>query len=174
MPDTSETGIKWWMRYVVVPVLGGGGIIAIAVAVIDRQPVSPQKKEANNSGNGEKKDPIPSQFLGRWEGPIENDKSFADPQGHVGGYWAIYTISADGKISIYDRDHASSQPNPVDVTGTYKAPVIVLTAESVSLPGGKRQQNIEFKNGDLYVRVFPISGERIVGSDAQHGTLTAR
>jgi hypothetical protein len=36
MPEGTETGIKWWMRYVVVPILGGGGIIAMIIAVIQR------------------------------------------------------------------------------------------------------------------------------------------
>jgi hypothetical protein len=34
MRDDTETGLKWWMRYVIVPIIGGGGIIAIIVALI--------------------------------------------------------------------------------------------------------------------------------------------
>ena len=33
-----EKGAKWWIRYVVVPLIGGGGVIAIAVALITRGP----------------------------------------------------------------------------------------------------------------------------------------
>lgn len=33
MADT-ETGIRWWLRYIVVPLLGGGGVIALIVASI--------------------------------------------------------------------------------------------------------------------------------------------
>jgi hypothetical protein len=29
-----ETGIKYWLRYIIVPLIGGGGIIAIIVALI--------------------------------------------------------------------------------------------------------------------------------------------
>jgi len=36
MGEATETGIRWWMRYVIVPVIGGGGIIAIVVAFIGR------------------------------------------------------------------------------------------------------------------------------------------
>ena len=36
MAEASETGIKWWMRYVIVPIIGGGGIVAILIAIIDR------------------------------------------------------------------------------------------------------------------------------------------
>jgi hypothetical protein len=36
-----ESGFKWWMRYVIVPIIGGGGIIAIVIAVIDRTQSSP-------------------------------------------------------------------------------------------------------------------------------------
>src|SRR5205085_2080970 len=35
--DPKETGIKWWLRYVVVPLIGGGGVIAIIVALIPQQ-----------------------------------------------------------------------------------------------------------------------------------------
>jgi hypothetical protein len=37
----TETGLKWWIRYVIVPVIGGGGAIAIVVALISRPPASP-------------------------------------------------------------------------------------------------------------------------------------
>jgi threonine dehydratase len=33
MPD-NETGFKWWLRYVLVPIIGGGGIVAIIVAFV--------------------------------------------------------------------------------------------------------------------------------------------
>jgi hypothetical protein len=36
MSEEKEAGIKWWMRYVIVPILGGGGIIALIVALIGR------------------------------------------------------------------------------------------------------------------------------------------
>jgi hypothetical protein len=32
----DESGLKWWVRYVIVPIIGGGGVIAIVVAVIER------------------------------------------------------------------------------------------------------------------------------------------
>jgi hypothetical protein len=32
----TETGFRWWMRYVIVPMIGGGGVIAIIVAFIGR------------------------------------------------------------------------------------------------------------------------------------------
>jgi hypothetical protein len=38
MKDENEKGIKWWIRYVFVPlgvaIIGGGGLVSIAVAVI--------------------------------------------------------------------------------------------------------------------------------------------
>jgi len=36
--DEPEKGIKWWLRYVIVPILGTGGIIAVVVAVLSRPP----------------------------------------------------------------------------------------------------------------------------------------
>jgi hypothetical protein len=36
MPDDEkEAGLRWWLRYIVVPLIGGGGAIAIVVAVLD-------------------------------------------------------------------------------------------------------------------------------------------
>jgi hypothetical protein len=35
MPE-QESGLKWWLRYVIVPMIGGGGAIAIIVAMISR------------------------------------------------------------------------------------------------------------------------------------------
>jgi hypothetical protein len=40
MPDI-EHGFKWWIRYVIVPLIGGGGAIAIVVAIINRPSPSP-------------------------------------------------------------------------------------------------------------------------------------
>ncbi len=37
----SDSGYKWWIRYVLVPILGGGGVIALVVANINR-PIPPQ------------------------------------------------------------------------------------------------------------------------------------
>lgn len=36
----EEKGAKWWIRYVVVPLIGGGGIIAVVVALIPQHPSS--------------------------------------------------------------------------------------------------------------------------------------
>jgi len=33
----EEKGLKWWLRYVIVPLIGGGGIIAIVVSVLGRK-----------------------------------------------------------------------------------------------------------------------------------------
>jgi hypothetical protein len=32
MAESTETGLRWWMRYVIVPLLGGGGVLALIVA----------------------------------------------------------------------------------------------------------------------------------------------
>lgn len=36
MPEI-ESGFRWWARYVLVPLIGGGGLIAIVVATIERE-----------------------------------------------------------------------------------------------------------------------------------------
>jgi hypothetical protein len=38
MPGETESGLKWWIRYVVVPLIGGGGLIAVFIALLARNP----------------------------------------------------------------------------------------------------------------------------------------
>jgi hypothetical protein len=46
-----ETGIRWWMRYVVVPLIAGGGLMALAVGIVDKvKPFEPTKTVAPASG----------------------------------------------------------------------------------------------------------------------------
>jgi TonB family protein len=65
-----EDGLKWWLRYVIVPLIGSGGIVAIFVAinsyrsqtppvsnpvehrVPDAPPPDPKNDGGGNSGNG--------------------------------------------------------------------------------------------------------------------------
>jgi len=35
-PNLDDRGYKWWIRYVVVPLIGGGGLIALVVASLNR------------------------------------------------------------------------------------------------------------------------------------------
>lgn len=47
----SESGAKWWIRYVVVPLIGGGGLIALIVAGMDnrQKTVPPSNGAAQNT-----------------------------------------------------------------------------------------------------------------------------
>jgi len=42
---SQEQGLKWWIRYVIVPIIGSGGVIAIIVALLNSvktpQPIQP-------------------------------------------------------------------------------------------------------------------------------------
>lgn len=44
----SEQGLKWWLRYVIVPLIGGGGLVAIVVAYLGL-PQSPQHLPSSSS-----------------------------------------------------------------------------------------------------------------------------
>ena len=48
----SETGLKWWLRYVVVPLVGSGGIVALIVAFLNR-PAAPPNPQNPVSANAE-------------------------------------------------------------------------------------------------------------------------
>jgi len=44
MPEGNENGIRWWLRWVIVPLCSGGGIIALLFAVITREPPLPSRE----------------------------------------------------------------------------------------------------------------------------------
>jgi hypothetical protein len=46
MAEATETGIKWWMRYVIVPLIGGAGVFGIVIAYIDRPRTEAEKPSA--------------------------------------------------------------------------------------------------------------------------------
>jgi hypothetical protein len=37
--NNNEHGWKWWLRYIVVPLIGGGGLVAVIVALISHSPL---------------------------------------------------------------------------------------------------------------------------------------
>ncbi len=47
-----EKGVKWWLRYVIVPLVGGGGVIALLVAFINKPdvPMNPETRAAPQPG----------------------------------------------------------------------------------------------------------------------------
>jgi hypothetical protein len=46
---SDETGLRWWIRYALVPLIGGGGLVAVLVAVINRQPPPVARQAVQNS-----------------------------------------------------------------------------------------------------------------------------
>jgi hypothetical protein len=51
MPDENESGFKWWARYVIVPLVGGGGIITLVIALMNRPSVTPTTSSPGNNPN---------------------------------------------------------------------------------------------------------------------------
>jgi len=41
--QNTEKGIKWWIRYVIVPLIGSGGLVAVVVSIISIYSASNQK-----------------------------------------------------------------------------------------------------------------------------------
>src|SRR5215471_15849221 len=41
-----ESGYKWWIRYVIVPLIGGGSVVALLVAYLNRPAVPPRDPSA--------------------------------------------------------------------------------------------------------------------------------
>jgi hypothetical protein len=47
----TEKGIKWWIRYVIVPLIGGGGLIALIIALVNQPHVSKSIEEPVSTQN---------------------------------------------------------------------------------------------------------------------------
>ena len=45
----AETGARWWIRYVVVPLIGGGGVVAIVVALVQKSDPVPHPRQPTAS-----------------------------------------------------------------------------------------------------------------------------
>jgi len=52
----QDSGLKWWVRYVFVPLIGGGGLVAVVVAYLNNGPAPPPKeppqKNITSTGTG--------------------------------------------------------------------------------------------------------------------------
>jgi hypothetical protein len=92
MSTSQESGIKWWLRYVLVPLVGGGGVVALIVAAVLRPdpaqpppgntvvtPVAPVAPEVSRDF-----------FVGRWQ----VDQSYGEVSGG-----AVIDYQADGSLS---------------------------------------------------------------------------
>ncbi|GEM_PF-6808399 len=91
----EERGFYWWMRYVIVPVIGGGGIIAIIVAVIGM--LSPQSPTGTTTPTS----PSKIQTITRSpELPPSQNMQWTTIEGHIvldpsDKYWEKYQDDTD-------------------------------------------------------------------------------
>jgi hypothetical protein len=53
----TETGLKWWVRYVIVPLIAGGGLVAIIVALL--KPADDRPRDGGRSTVDVDKEPRP-------------------------------------------------------------------------------------------------------------------
>lgn len=74
----NETGVKWWIRYVVVPIIGGGGIVAIIVALLSGHP-----KLDNSTLQIDRHEEIPY------------SRSFREPRLDFTARWIGWSVSKD-------------------------------------------------------------------------------
>jgi len=50
----SESGFNWWIRYVIIPLIGSGGIAAVVVAIINRPPNQQPATQSSIAGPQER------------------------------------------------------------------------------------------------------------------------
>lgn len=54
----EESGYKWWLRYVLIPLVGGGGLVAVVVTAISRPGVV-GRESSTSSGSQSSQAPLP-------------------------------------------------------------------------------------------------------------------
>ena len=60
-----ESGLRWWIRYVIVPIVAGGGVIAIVVSVLrSEQKQEPTKLSAPSTAALPSVQPAPQSLQG--------------------------------------------------------------------------------------------------------------
>lgn len=93
MAETTESGFKWWMRYVVVPIIGGGGIIAIVIALM-----SPRPENVKPSGEGSGAENVEF-YIERGNGTATDQNYLEVPRGEtVTVHWKV--SNPRGVVSI--------------------------------------------------------------------------
>ena len=103
MPD-EEIGWKWWIRYVVVPLIGGGGIIAIIVALL-AGPTEPTYEPRGVDVEEPQPSPLHTVFFVHSYSPRDHDPRRSEPRGtHL---WAngttIRIAFLDGELGIQQK-----------------------------------------------------------------------
>jgi len=105
--QATEHGARWWFRYVVVPIIGGGGIVSLIVAWIGRvqAPLAPspsaQQVVASTPATGTPAAPA-SAVVRAQDGIVVNQQS-ASTKGELTG------------VNARNLD-PSSLPNSIEVT----------------------------------------------------------
>lgn len=119
MVDDKETGFRWWLRYVIVPLIGSGGIIAIVVAVINRPAPMPreQVKERNSPTQNPAQTPSPQPTAIAAPAVVSGspDNKQTDPRSEIGTQKLpdFYLKTRDGKVitnrgSVRDGSRATA------------------------------------------------------------------
>jgi hypothetical protein len=145
MSEAVETGIRWWLRYVVVPIIGGGGIVAIVVALIQkpREPAHPAQETSVSAASVPTSSPIQSlEFYatgGNSVGPQSESIEATDGQTVV-FHWRVVRVSG-GLMLVCDgkppkRDNASHSLSKAEVEEAEKIDryTIHLYKQEVDLP----------------------------------------
>jgi hypothetical protein len=87
----EERGLYWWVRYVIVPIIGGGGLIAIIVALI----MGPSSSLPNTATP-----PLAQPTSTASDLPSTLTLSWTFTEGHIvldpdGKYWEMYQDNTD-------------------------------------------------------------------------------
>ena len=116
--DRIEHGIKWWIRYVVVPLIGTGGLVGIVVALLAKPDTPRVGSEDASSGRD-----APS--LPNWVAPFELE--------FPSRFWAVglheYTLALDCSGSA--RDIAATNSVEVSYSAALLPDPVVLRLEGL-------------------------------------------
>lgn len=145
MPD--ETGLKWWIRFVIVPIIGGGGIIALIVAYGSRPPRPPvdgsptKLLSATEGGTVAVEEPPPETKTPAASSVMPESRSAKPPAG----------MDSRGKSAVNNVAPARLEP-PVQF-GAFKK-------DGTKLPG----DDLHLSQGIPFILKWKIKSEKVHGS----------
>jgi hypothetical protein len=112
----TETGIKWWMRYIVVPLIGGGGLIALVVALVEKPkvPIEPTKNVAIGPASSGLQNSEPVAATGNTKKDGDKGKKKPEMKKEVRAGFQAKTNDAPSTSKVTDREEKPTMPKSLE------------------------------------------------------------
>ncbi|HXM60233.1 MAG TPA: hypothetical protein VN950_05210 [Terriglobales bacterium] len=161
----EEKGARWWFRYVIVPIIGGGGAIAIITAMIERPPQSNRPAIQVSHSPYDNQPQLPSKFRISYDPKIIKS---------ISSYTRYFTINVyvDDRVVLTIEGDGSGDFQTQEVTiatlGNHHYNVLGIVSEYGATIIGNDLGPVQFKvkgEGTIYVQ---DGSEFMVNVDRSH------